>query len=293
MRYSLLSRFRGTLVGAALGENFGSHKEQHHHPSEGCKMAIRGAESLIGLGRLDVEDWRKRLILELPKQDTVNLISTGTIMAILPLVLFSHEYKAKLRQNLQQLTSIWQNDLELRDGALAVGYAIAQSLREKLKAATLIPKTIAFVQESQTPLVQQLLAVQTLLEQGAGLEMAVTTLCRDAQPNITPIALAFYCFLGTLEDFRLSVTRASRTGYRPQMTCYLAGALSGAYNSIVGIPVGWRVDGSETSRENSATQLLRLADQLLAVWSGVYDTSTALQVQMSSAVASPRVIQPR
>lgn len=293
MRYSLFSRFRGTLLGAALGESFGSlSTKQLYHPSIGGKMAIRGAESLIGLGRLDVDDWQKRLILEFP-QNTVNLISTGAIVGTLPIMLFSHEYKAKLRNNLQQVASIWQDDLELRDGALAVGYAIAQSLKEKLAVTTLIPKTIAFLQNSQTRLVQQLLAVQTLLEQEAGLEMAITKLCRDAQPNITPIALAFYCFLSTLEDFRLSMTRAARTNYQPQSTCCLVGALSGAYNSTVGIPLGWRIARSQTSWEiNSATQL-QLADQLFAVWSGVYEVSSALQVHQSSAIASPCIIQSR
>lgn len=299
MRYSLVSRFRGTLVGAALGETFGFHStKQPRQPTSGGKMAVTGAQSLIYLGIFDLEDWRKRLIAQFSEGDLMNTVSGGAIMATLPLVLFSHEYKAKLRQNLQQLVSIWQSDpvggAPLLDGALAVGYAIAQCLREKLNPATLIPKTLAFVQDSQTPLVQHLAQVQTLLEQGAGLEMALTQLCRDAHPHSTPIALAFYCFLSTLEDFRLSVTRAARTGYQPQITCYLAGALSGAYNSSAGIPVGWRVALNQPSwGKTQATQLVQLADQLLAVWSGVYETCTTPQIPQGSAVASPRVIQPR
>lgn len=265
-------------------------------------MAVKGAESLIKLGRFDLDDWQRRLTCELTEADSINAVAYQAMIAVLPLVLFSHEYKAKLRQNLQQLVGIWQQEpvgvgteaLPLLHGALAIGYAIAQSLREKLEPATLIPKTLTFLQDTETPLAQQLSTVQTLLEQGASLEVASSQLCRDAQPNSTPIALAFYCFLSTLEDFRLSVSRAARTRYQPQMTCGLTGALSGAYNSTAGIPVGWRVAWQQPNWGMSeATQILQLADQLLAVWSGVYATSTVEQVPIFSAVASPRVIQPR
>jgi ADP-ribosylglycohydrolase len=258
-------------------------------------MAVWGAQSLIGQGKFDLEDWRHltEKLLEIDANSS-DAPTPGAIVATLPIVLFSHEYKAKLRQNLEQVVSIWQDEPELRDGALAVGYAIAQCLREKLNRATLIPKTLAFLGDFQTPLVQQLEQVQILLEENAGLELAHAQLCRNAQPQSTPIALGFYCFLSTLEDFRLSIARAARSGYQPPITCAITGALSGAYNSTVGIPAGWRLSWNQPKWGiTSDAQLFQLADNLLAVWSGVYDASTAIQVQQMSAVAAPRVIQPR
>ncbi|MBD1924745.1 ADP-ribosylglycohydrolase family protein [Trichocoleus sp. FACHB-90] len=297
MRYSLLSRFRGTLLGAAIGENYAyKGKKQPQHSSSWGKIAVLGAESLIKQSRLDLEDWY-RLKREFLEPEAMNPVSTEAIISTLTVVLFSHEYKAKLRQNLQQVASVFSDDPELQDAVLAVGYAIAQSLREKLNPVTLIPKTLAFLENSQTPLVEQLSAVQILLEQGAGLEMAVTQLCRDAQPNSTPIALAFYCFLSTLEDFRLSIARAARSAYQTEITCGLVGAMSGAYNTTGGIPVGWRLPCKQHWGITSIAQLLQLSDRLFAVWSGVYDPSTDVETQnfasLSSAVAAPRVIQPR
>ncbi len=295
MRYSLLSRFRGTLLGAALGDFASQGKKQSQQPTSWGKMAVWGAQSLIGQGKFDLADWRHltEKFLEIDA-NSADAPTPGAIIATLPIVLFSHEYKAKLRQNLEQVVSIWQDEPELRDGALAVGYAIAQCLREKLNPATLIPKTLAFLGDSQTPLVQQLEQVQILLEENAGLELAHAQLCRNAQPQSTPIALGFYCFLSTLEDFRLSIARAARSGYQPPITCAITGALSGAYNSTVGIPAAWRLSWNQPNWGiSSDAQLFQLADNLLAVWSGVYDASTAIQVQQMSAVAAPRVIQPR
>ncbi|MBD1899075.1 ADP-ribosylglycohydrolase family protein [Trichocoleus sp. DQ-A3] len=295
MRYSLLSRFRGTLLGAAFGDFTPLSKKQSQQPTSWGKMAVWGAESLIEQGKFDFADWRHltEKFLEIDAS-SANVPTPGAIIATLPIVLFSHEYKAKLRQNLEQVVSIWQDEPELRDGALAVGYAIAQCLREKLNRATLIPKTLAFLADSQTPLVQQLEQVQILLAENASLELARTQLCRNPQPQSTPIALGFYCFLSTLEDFRLSVARAARSGYQPPITCAIAGALSGAYNGTVGIPAGWRLSWNQPKWGiTSDAQLFQLADNLLAVWSGVYDASTAKPVQQISAVAAPHVIQRR
>lgn len=292
MRYSLLSRFRGTLLGAALGETFGSQDSKIPQLSTSWgKMMILSAESLLRLGKFDVEDWRKCLSWESPDQNVIDHVHSGAIIATLPVILFSHEYKAKLRQNLQQVVTVCQDDPQLRDGVLAVGYAIAQSLREKLNPSELVAKILIFLEDSETPFVHQLTQVQTLLKQGAGLESAVHQLSRP-NSSCTPVALAFYCFLSTLEDFDLSVTRAARTGYQPQITCAITGALSGAYNSTAGIPVKWSIATNQPN-SNLSGSILPVADRLLAVWSGVYAVSSADPIQRLIAVAAPRVIQPR
>jgi ADP-ribosylglycohydrolase len=288
MRYSLLSRFQGTLLGATLGASLSGGQGQHQQPSIWGKIAVLGVQSLIKLGRFDREDWR-RITKEAAEQEAI-ASTPESIIATLPLALFSHEYKAKLRQNLFQVASLWEYDGELSDAALAVGYAIAQSLREKLNPATLIPKTIAFLEDSHTPLVQQLEQVQALLEQGAGLEMALSVLRREQSVITYPIALAFYCFLGTPEDYRLSINRAARTAPLPQITCALVGALSGAYNSTAGIPLGWRLTANTQEQLYISPQL---TDSLFAVWSGVCDASTSEAFYPSYAIAAPRVIQPR
>jgi ADP-ribosylglycohydrolase len=316
MQYSLLSRFRGALLGSFVGEILGSGgfgrvlggslltppKPVEADPvpmlSDWSQIAACGTESLIQCGRLDLEDWMLQCDRTQPSLVLLKnaASSSEAAVATLPIALFFHEDEVKLRQQLLKAAAVWQHDSSSEEGVLAVAYAIALALTEKLDLATLIPRTLAHLGESQTPLVQKLEQVQTLLEQGAGLDTALTQLRREAQcrgepPShpYTSIALAFYCFLDTPEDFRLCITRAARSGYQTQTTTALAGALSGVYNSITGIPVGWRLTAN---RSSTGVQRLQQADRLLAVWSGVYDAAAVQQCQ-GAAVAAPRVIQPR
>lgn len=317
MRYSVLNRFRGVLLGSFLGEILGSGSTQgqvlggaasiapkqgdaHLSPtlSDWSQIAACGTESLIRRGQLDLDDWvlhsgitQSSLLL---LKNTAS--SSEAAVATLPMALFFHDDQVKLRQHLLKAAAIWQENSDASEGVLAVAFAIALALTEQLDCTTLIPRTLSYLGKAQTPLVQQLEQVQTLLEQGAGLDTTLTQLRRERsrrsdllELSYTSIALAFYCFLHTPEDFRLSVTRATRTGYQPQITAALTGALSGVYNSIIGIPVGWRL---AANRISTGDQRLQLADRLLAVWSGVYDVSATEQLQQA-AVAAPRVIQPR
>ncbi|NEO98378.1 MAG: ADP-ribosylglycohydrolase family protein [Symploca sp. SIO2E9] len=316
MRYSLLSRFRGVLVGSFLGEFLGTGglyepvlgncslklpqlKESQSHPglSGWSEIAACGSESLIRCGRFDLEDWVNRCFapeqsLQSPK---ATARSSEVAVAMLPIALFFHEDVVKLRRQVLEAAAIWQHDAQISEGVLAMAYAISLALTEKLDCAGLIPQTIAYLGTSKTPLVQQLEKIQVLWEQGASLEATVTHLYRGFQrPNqlFTPvtdisIALAFYCFLDTPEDFRLCVSRASLSRYQSQMTATLCAALSGAYNSVLGIPVDWRLGAN---RLGIGIERQQLADKLLALWSGVYSISEQQQQQILS-VAAPREIR--
>jgi hypothetical protein len=316
MRYSLLSRFQGALLGSVVGENLVRVGCQNH-PSGGVsltspkleeaqthqqlsvwsQLATCGAESLIRCGRLKLEDWWL-LWEKTPSSLCLNSVPSmsESAVATLPIALFFHEDEVKLRQQLLTSQDLWQHQSEALEGVLAIAYAISLALTEQLDCATLIPRIQLYLGTSQSPLIRQLEQVQMLLEKRAGLETTLTQLRREAQIRgetlgraHTSIALALYCFLSTPEDFRLAVSRAALTCYQPQTTATLTGALAGAYNSIIGIPVSWRLTANRIS---SGNQRLQLADRLLEVWAGFYDVSASAQGK-PLAVAAPRVIQPR
>ncbi|MBD2568026.1 ADP-ribosylglycohydrolase family protein [Anabaena lutea] len=302
MRYSLVNRVRGIFLGALLGENLA-----RQNPSDLGKRAILGSESLIALGRLDVDDWLKRY-----QQASVELETTETgwvkiILATLPVAIFYHEDNIKLKHNLQQVLQICKTEPIVEDAALVIGYAIAQSLTEKLHPLTLIPQTISFLDKTPTSLPQDLLKVNSLLQQGAGLEQARAELSKQEQLS-NNIALAFYCFLSTLEDFRLTVLRATHKdndrkqdplSLRSQTRGAITGALSGAYNSTASIPVNWQVSSVTKPAwgKSSFAQILELADALVAVWSGIYDLepekSVLSDLGLLPTFAAPSVIRPR
>ena len=319
MRYSLVSRFRGTLLGALLGQSLAKDYEQKSQDcSEMVKLAILGTESLISLGKLDLDDWLKRQQQKSTDFLTNNQVSPQVILATIPVALFFHENKIKLRKNLLSVLQIWEHDPVVRDGTLAVGYAIAQSLTEKLQPQTLIPQTIAFLGDTSTSLPQNILKVNTLLEQRVGLQKVHSEFGKQEQWTNT-VAIAFYCFLSTLEDFSVSVLRATDNGniarQEAKASDYLqtigaiTGALSGAYNSTVGIPVKWQMMRSQVYLAawelTSFDQMLELADALVAVWSGVYTVAQhprESQLQQGSVMseeqalcvyAAPRVIRSR
>ena len=313
MRYSPISRFKGTLLGAFLGGSLASGgKVEFESYLDLGRMAVLGIQSLIALGRLDLDDWIARQQQESLHLAATDDISIKIILATLPVALFFHENPIKLRQNLLHVLKIWEDDPIVRDGTLAVGYAIALALTEKLNPRTLIPQTISFIGETPTSIPKKLLTVQNLLEQGAGLSRAQAELAREEKLSNT-IAIAFYCFLSTLEDFRLAVLRATYNGnfvqdatpLNLQATGAITGALSGAYNGIGSIPVNWQVlllqRNSPTWGLTSFSQMLKLADAFVAVWSGVYDltlnprelTQEGYEVALLSVYAAPRVIRSR
>ncbi|MFQ4143057.1 ADP-ribosylglycohydrolase family protein [Chlorogloeopsis sp. ULAP02] len=338
MRYSLVNRARGTFLGALVGESFALlgdnksqiHLEQHHRQSlldsgsnrdrstsarirtvelpsgNWQKLALLGAESLIELGRFDFDDWVKRqqqagIILE-----ASTLSSPEIILTTLPVALFCHENLIKLRQSLLDVVKIWDDDPLVQDWTLVIGYAIAQSLTDKLTHLTLIPQTISFLGDTSTRVPQILFKLNNLLEKHTGLERIQVELNKEDKLSYT-MAMAFYCFLSTLEEFRLSILRANQVNSHSQQMSAITGALSGTYNSTLGIPISWhfliaKICSAQWHLTNFS-QMLQLADALIATWSGVYrpaleqsKTSEEKWARTSStvlpqAIAAPRVLR--
>jgi hypothetical protein len=286
MHYSLVHRFRGTLVGALVGEAASDNEK--------CwsKMAELGVKSLIELGRFDLEDWLHRSSEKLTNLNPSRNISPKVILTTLPVALFFHDNKNKLHSHLIS-GLISQHEPEVRDSALACCYAIAQSLAEKLEPQTLIPEIISFLGETTTLVPQNLSKVNELLHQGAGIERVKAELNKEEMHSYT-VAMAFYCFLSTLEDFRLSVLRARKNDLHFNGLGALGaitGALSGAYNSSLSIPITWQ---SAKLGMGQISEMVELSDLLLAVWSGVYNFPNSTDViSQQSAIASPHVIRLR
>ncbi len=337
MNNSLLSYFKGVLFGAAVGERIGTICEQatqrglsSHQVMRALDrglgsaasdvqsigkftLALHGAESLIQEGDLDLADWHQRLeqVNLSHLLPTENLSCSEVAVATLPIALFYHEMDGKLQQNLYRVAQQWLRTSEPNDGVLIVGTAIAQSLQGRLNPATAIAQVIRVLDASESSFIAQLAQVQTLVDEGAGIEQARAQLVQpDAAlsgstpiaTGSTPIAIALYCFLSTPEALQLSVLRAARIGYQPAITCALTGALSGSWNGANAIPLGWqlnlgksyrlRLPEQESAQGKADIDLAVLAQRLLAVWSGVYDLDrVAVGFGDGVAIAAPNVIR--
>ena len=328
-----------TQGGARLTLNSPQSKIPTGKQSSECgRLAVACAQSLIRARGLDLKDWRDTWeafanseIYHPRSSEFQSLLNPSeAAVAALPSAMFFHENKAKLREKIMLAIEVWpnKNKPEWETAILAVGYAIARTLKDKLDPATAIEQTIAYL-KTDNALTELLLQVQILLQRGADLETATTHLSKRATEarerqgggekklqtesivnpgNFIPIALAFYCFLNTPEDLRLSVLRAARCGIAGQLTCALTGALSGAYNGAAAIPVEWRQVSSATlepgplvcGREpsfwgtGSDAKIVELVNNLFAVWAGVYRPDAGLDsAALARAVAAPYVIRPR
>lgn len=305
MKHPLLSRFKGGLLGSYLGEVLGKSCRKSIFNPNRFNLSPRNLtswsivstcalESLISYGSLNCKGWLERIrfrapsILELEKTVTNSELAIAT----LPIALFFHETRYLQRANLRKSLDIWVGESCDHSNNLAWGHILHLILKEKLHPVNLIPQAIGYFQEKgmETPLVRQLQQVETFISQSTPLQKVTAHLSRQGHKSYTPIALAYYCFLTTPEDFRLALTRAVQTSYYPTLTGALTGALAGAYNGTSSIPCQWLL---MTKKNPLAQKIALLTTQLFATWSGVQQPNSNQNLLDIAAVASSGIIQPR
>lgn len=299
MLYSLLSRYQGALCATALARGvidrlpstYLCEREWYSlegwvmiDPTYGNDRTLPGAivEALIQEGDSGLNfffaDQRWQPVIELDRW-----------MALIPVALFFHEDHARWQQSLGKLATGLQLPSTFIDGAGVVGYAIARALDNTLDPAILIPQMLSYLKwsEAEPGLRQQLTTVQTLLDRGASLEETRilfsrrrSVYCQNVTDDAIAIALAFYCFLSTPEDLRLSVLRSLRLQDRSPLVTVVTAALSGTYNAYGGIPSQWRMATDD--------QIRKLSLRLYAAWAGVCDASQITSEWGLPAVAAPR-----
>ncbi|MEM6754808.1 MAG: ADP-ribosylglycohydrolase family protein [Cyanobacteria bacterium P01_C01_bin.38] len=267
MRYSLTSRIRGTLIGSLLGQSLATTADEPFY----CTAAVRGIEVLIATGGFDLQEWNKFQSSTGNSELPADLMLLNSISAALPIALFFHENHLKLRENL--LVTLKSYNPLFRDAVLTVCYLVAQSLNEKINPNTLVSEITSFVGETTTGLPTKLQQVNNLIADNLGYSELQN--CLDKENNISNIiSSAFYSFVNTKEDFRLTCLQAIKNQRNSKVCGAIAGAISGSYNSMAGIPITWHLGLDEAKLAQwgltSFSQMVKLADALVAVWSGAY-----------------------
>jgi ADP-ribosylglycohydrolase len=305
MRYSLLSRFEGGLLGSLMGElcihHFSPQKALiplEPKLSRWGQTAQALLERLSATERLSEQDWididRAHPFLG----DWRNTPSSSAIaLATLPLAFLWHDRPSRLHEQLASLGAMGQPSPAWLDGVLLWTDAIALALSEKLDARAAIAQLLSGRQLLQTPLKQQLEQLQACLAQGFSLTGAVKFSQSSATSpprqgslaSTTPIALALACFQETPEDFSVCVRRAAHISSQPALSAALAGAIAGTYNSTSGLPIPWRLAWQTYPLSQPLSQAVK---RLFALWCGAYDPVN-FAFSPATAVALPQVMQPR
>lgn len=269
MPYLLINRFRGALVGGFVGET-STHpdlNERARHATYSDEIEIV-AQSIIA-------------------NRTVSPVGEDTeraIVSTIPIALYCHDDTLNLRQVLLETTPQPSQDV-----SFVVAESIAAALRPQMEPFKLLPELVQLLPDEA--LAQKLRQVQRLLIRRDSLAIAVQKL-GDAPPVEVAIALAFYCWLSTAEQYQLSVLRAHRIPNVSALTLLLTGAFSGTLNGEKAIPMSWLTPGGALQLK---LQLMEtLAEQLLATWSGFNQVGEHDENASDSvAIASPGILRPR
>lgn len=278
MKHLLLTRLQGALIGA----NTIYSDRQQISPNQlmlDTNLALMdGMSSLTRHGKYESQDWTKNIFTDIPNPERA-------MVAMLPLMLFFHDDRVKLREILVNVSHSWQLDWETCSSAVAIGYIISRSLTESLNSRT-IAQLLDEMPNLHPRIFQELSTIERPSDR-TSLHQVAQRLAIDSHPMITQTVLAIYCFLSTPEDFSLATRRAYHSQSQSQLTCALTGILAGAHNSLTGIPLNGYIATQEKE------QWLSAAESLLAAWAGVYHELPSTNSAHPLAVASPRVMQRR
>jgi hypothetical protein len=278
MIYSLFNKFQGAWLGSVIATaKFRAKSQLNSQFNPWEQIANIGIQSLIQQGYLDLNHWQTQLAATNP--DLLKLVGTATaseaVWATLPVSLFYHEHYTTTK--LLSAINLWLAPEELPHLGLAMGEAIAllldQDFHEKF------PPDFHHHSQTDNPVTRPLpLAFQQLLSRTFPispsfwgnlpcLDSAIKLINSQIPASQIPFVIACYCLLSTPEDFTLSIDRAAATP-QPEIVIALTGFLSGAYNTLRGIPLSWQ---AQVKLEiNSGLNYYQLVDRLFATWSGVY-----------------------
>jgi ADP-ribosylglycohydrolase len=284
MKHLLLTRFQGAAIGGHIIYIDRLQITPNQLILDANSLLTTGIDSLIRHGKLNDLDWSQPLFTDIVNPER-------SILAMLPLMLFFHDDRVKLREILVNISHRWQLDWETCSSAVAIGYIVSRSLTESLNPRTIISQLLDETMNLHPHVFQELSTLDRIFDRPSSLHQVAQRFHTNSHPIITPIVLAIYCFLSIPEDFGLATRRAYQID-RSQFTCALTGILAGAHNSLTGIPLNGYI--ATQDRE----QWLAAAANLLTAWAGVYQQDSSMPLLTASAVyplavASPRVMQRR
>jgi hypothetical protein len=281
MKHLLSTRFQGALIGGNL-IYLNPYQIAPNRLMQDAELALtNGIDSLIQHGKFVERDWEQNIFVERPTAERA-------IVAMLPLMLFFHDDRVKLRELLINVSHSWELDWETCSSAVAIGYIISRSLTESFDADTIVAQLLDEAINLHPLLFEELSTIDRQFNQPDSLHQIAHRSIPISHPIVNATVLAIYCLLCAPEDLSLALRLADRIDDRSQLICALTGILAGAQNSSAGIPL----NGYLATQDRE--QWLLAADNLLATWAGIDRLSLSHQHgYVPLALAAPQVIQPR
>ncbi len=302
MEHNLFSRFQGSWLGSVLGEVLAEGQLERSPQLQMLQDTLPPwleSRNSIALDLIKYQDfWLESAKIE---HQLSSCSSTDLALLFLPLILFYVDDFAQLREIVTQKWGLRRNHQEqlaennsyslktaenIQD-ALIWGNAISLALKAKLEVNNIVESILLDTNIDFTPFMKQLKIVDNALKTGKTINKVVEELS-SAATSSNALALSLYCFGVAPEDFELSLNLAISNQNRNTKVAALTGALSGAYNSFMGIPLkSRRIVCQNPIYQPTANVIAKLFN----VWSGIYR-----EVQHNSLltlVAAPGTLQTR
>jgi ADP-ribosylglycohydrolase len=271
MRYTVLNRFQGSLLGAAIGEILGANSsDRNTNLANGTAfsswLAVHewGFQPLstfgVGWGSLAMRQLRHLLQPDslsdsplkpdlLPDPDLLPESEpslSGLAIATLPIALFYHENPDPMQVQIRQAMAQWQAHWQVQEQAPNPHQPAAESAIEAEPGigVLLVSYTLSLIlreQFSPATLIADFIRyfdlsqTDPLISQLDRLQSSESLL----PVSDSPALLALAAFLKTPDSYRLSLLQAAQAQAQPSVVCAIAGALSGAYNGKAGLPLDW------------------------------------------------------
>jgi hypothetical protein len=283
MKHLLLARFQGTLIG---GNTIYINPQQiapNQLSIDATPAIMAGIDSLIRCGGFDEADWISSTSRAM--QSHYKERNSIAILAMTPLMLFFHDDRVKLREIIISISQGLHLEWDTCSSAIAIGYIVSRSITETFTPKSILTELAVEMTNLHPSLLQQLTIIEWALNRPTSIHQLKQQLTPDIHHSILAAAIAIYCFFSTPEEFSLSILRAYHSDADNRLTCAIAGILSGAYNSLTGIPLNGDIATQGRARWMEA------AENLLNLWAGFSGTNKGGSLVVS--IASPRVIQGR
>lgn len=181
----------------------------------------------------------------------------GSAMRSAPIGLYYRDDPDRLREVAISAGMAAHNHPTANAGSVATAYLVKLALDQTIPlerlTSEMIEKLLAFCGDLSPEFnsaVERIPAVMALESEAALDRLGQGWIAEEA------VALGLYCFLRTPDDYRATVTRAANSnGDSDSITC-IAGAISGAWNGLQGIPPDW------VQRIEKREYLLSIANRL-------------------------------
>jgi ADP-ribosylglycohydrolase len=219
-------------------------------------LSLATMDSIIARGTVDVQHVKTRLTetfqedlakgtygLTTVKALTGNKVNrrragNGAAMRIAPVALFSHKNFDQLREDVTAVSRLTHTNPESIDGALAIAFAVALGVRNELRPNSLIMQARAYLGPG-SEMSYKLSEVEDLVRHaGVSVQEGLEHIGTRGYV-LESVGSAFFAFLKSPQDFRQSIVNAVNAGGDTDTIGSMAGAISGTYNGLHGIPGKW------------------------------------------------------